>query len=498
MKELGCPEGRGLLFRPEYDIALESLDENQDSAEEHRCGGTVVTGQLGIGKTCFLYYLLLCKLSKKTPVALQLPNHILVFRDDGVLRYPLTADPHEFPEGTWALSDSNDRAKQPCNTFLGASNLRQAWIVQTSPPLEERWKTWSKYHNANMFVMDHFSIQEITALGKVLDLDVGNIRRLYEQWGPSVRTCVRLSLNPGDEILHEENIEHAAVEFVKTAPKTVWFDAMRVSHLLLSIRPSDKTMVGRMIRDPDMATDRIKTMISYAAAASEAEDRDKFFHTITKYSWMDYPPDFRAAGVQIFKIFVLSWLSAGPNMVPLDCCPAVPGPPDLQIPACGKKQTTYFSSLTALKEVEVDNLPLCLLPTPQTPIAVDAIIFTDKFIITIQVTIHYKHSVKGCDLAYITESIPPGVRKDRDWCHVFVTNNDNRAYSLRRHTLGGLPENIRVFSTVFDVCRSDIAVENIKAFDENRAKLGLMAPQATIGVAVLSEKRNRKFLAPGQ
>ncbi|KAH9074291.1 hypothetical protein EDB83DRAFT_1952114 [Lactarius deliciosus] len=85
MKELGCPEGRGLLFRPEYDIALESLDEHQDSAEEGRCGGIVVTGQLGIGKTCFLYYLLFCKLSKKTPVALQLSNHILVFRDDGVL-----------------------------------------------------------------------------------------------------------------------------------------------------------------------------------------------------------------------------------------------------------------------------------------------------------------------------------------------------------------------------------------------------------------------------
>ncbi|KAH9035824.1 hypothetical protein EDB84DRAFT_1210466 [Lactarius hengduanensis] len=186
-------------------------------------------------------------------------------------------------------------------------------------------------------------------------------------------------------------------------------------------------------------------------------------------------------------------------MVPLDCCPAVlPGPPDLQIPACDKKQTTYFSSLTALKEVEVDNLPLCLLPTPQTPIAVDAIILTDKFIITIQVTIDYEHSVKGRDLADIKESIQPGVREDRDWCHVFVTNNDNRAYSLRLQTLGDLPENIRVFSSVFDVCRSDIAVENIKAFDENRAELELMAPQATIGVAALSEKRNRKVLAPGQ
>ncbi|KAH9074292.1 hypothetical protein EDB83DRAFT_1952444 [Lactarius deliciosus] len=239
---------------------------------------------------------------------------------------------------------------------------------------------------------------------------------------------------------------------------------MRVSHLLFSIRPNNKTTAGRALRDRDMATDRIKAMISYAAAAAKAEDRHKFFRTITN----NWPRDFRASADQMFKKFVLSWLSADPNIMPLDCCPAAPGPPDLQIPACGKKQTTYFSGLTALKEVEVDNLPLCLLPTPQTPIAADAIILTDRFIITIQVTIYYKHSVKGSDLADIKDSIPPGVREDRDWCHVFITNDNTRAYSLRRQTLGDLPENIRVFSTVFDVRRSDIAVENIKTFDENK------------------------------
>ncbi|KAI9438700.1 hypothetical protein H4582DRAFT_191942 [Lactarius indigo] len=90
----------------------------------------------------------------------------------------------QFLKGTWALSDSNDQAKRPCSAFLKASHLG-VWIVQTSPPLEERWETWSKYHDVGMFVVDHFSIKEITALGKVLDLDVGNIRRLYEQWSPS-------------------------------------------------------------------------------------------------------------------------------------------------------------------------------------------------------------------------------------------------------------------------------------------------------------------------
>ncbi len=52
---------------------------------------------------------------------------------------------------------------------------------------------------------------------KIFGLDVGNIRRLYEQWGPSARTCARLSLEGGEES-HEHWVENAAEEFVKDPP----------------------------------------------------------------------------------------------------------------------------------------------------------------------------------------------------------------------------------------------------------------------------------------
>ncbi|KAH9068326.1 hypothetical protein EDB83DRAFT_2518685 [Lactarius deliciosus] len=91
----------------------------------------------------------------------------------------------------WALSDSNAKPEQPSTAFQGASERRIAWLVQTTPPVEE-----------------------ITAPGKVLGLDVGNIQRLYRKWGPSARSCVRLRLE-GDESLHELKVKNAAREFVE-------------------------------------------------------------------------------------------------------------------------------------------------------------------------------------------------------------------------------------------------------------------------------------------
>ncbi|KAI9461300.1 hypothetical protein BJY52DRAFT_1117251 [Lactarius psammicola] len=276
---LDYPEQYGLLVRPEYDVALGMLNEDHNTAQKRSCGGVVVTGQPGIGKSCFLYYLLLHKLSEMTPVALQLSSYFVVFRDNGVYKYPLDARPDRLPEGTWALSDSNDQAKQPCTAFLNATRQHRAWIVQTASPSEERWKDWQKYRNADTFVMNHISIQEMTALCNVLDLDASNIRRLYEKWGPSARNCIRLSW--GGENLHEHRVENAALDFVKQAPTTTNFNKMKVSHLLFSIRPEYQNRDGRRTQITEIATEHIRTIISYAADNVRAHERIDFYQTIS-------------------------------------------------------------------------------------------------------------------------------------------------------------------------------------------------------------------------
>lgn len=100
-------------------------------------------------------------------MALEVPasDYFLLFCDTGVYKLPLLTHPDCLPRGTWALSDSNQSANQPCSTFLGASGLKNAWIIQATSPLEGRWKDWQKCHNADTFIMDYFSIREMIVLG---------------------------------------------------------------------------------------------------------------------------------------------------------------------------------------------------------------------------------------------------------------------------------------------------------------------------------------------
>ncbi|KAH8991116.1 hypothetical protein EDB86DRAFT_2936909 [Lactarius hatsudake] len=190
---------------------------------------------------------------------------------------------------------------------------------------------------------------------------------------------------------------------------------------------------------------RIKTIISYAAADARAQKRIRFYETISR------KPEFEASAGQIFKGLVLSWLHARPNLRPLHCPPSLC---DLQIPACREKQTSYFGSSTALNEVKVDKL--FLSPTSQTLAAVDAIIFTDKFIITVQVAVSGKPSTKGSDSVWadIKKSIPRG---DRDWRHMYVIDS----------TSSDLPKDIRVYYEVFNVGRLDMTHQHLEVFDEN-------------------------------
>ncbi|KAI9433099.1 hypothetical protein BJY52DRAFT_842838 [Lactarius psammicola] len=391
------------------------------------------------------------------PVALELSHRILVFQDIGVYSLPLTADPDRFPEGTWALSDSNAITKQPCDAFLDAAGWQKAWIIQTTSPMEERWKMWSKYSKAHVFVMKYISIDEITALSKLFGLNVGNIQRLYERWGPSVRTCVELS--DGGEDSHEHMVKNAAKFFVKTVT-TPEFDETKVPHRLFSIRPKKEDREGRKIQIPEIATDHIKTIISYAAADATAQDRIDFYQTISTQ------PGFMAYAGEMFQGFVLSWLYARSGVAPIRCLAA--GQPDLEIPACGKK-TTFFDSENRLGKVQGDEPPLCFLPTSKSFPNGSAVVITNEFVITIQVIVSDQHSAKGSDLADIKKLIPPGLSRDK-WRHVFITDDDDRGVLLRNQAMGELPEDILVYSGVFDIGRSGVTREDMEAFDDEMNK----------------------------
>lgn len=261
--------------------------------------------------------------------------------------------------------------------------------------------------------------------------------------------------------MHEDIVKQAAIKCVELALTNTMLDAMLSP--LISVRPVANGMGGRQVPIACMATDRIKTIVLYAAADADAQLRIRFFLKLSKQ------PGFQDFMGQIFGAFVQSWLYFFPEKEPLLCLPAVTRLPNLQISACGEEQTAFFHCPAALKKLKVHDLPLCLLPTTsQTFANADAIILADNFIITIQVTISDNHSTHGDSFNIIEKSLPDHlIKKSKDhWYHVFITDSDNKAASLRYQTLCRLPKNIHVYSGVFNVGRSGITRKHLEAINE--------------------------------
>jgi len=320
--------------------------------------------------------------------------------------------------------------------------------------------------------MDPFSIDEMAALGTVLSLNSDDLRRNYKKWGPSARTCVQCSRAPEFDHEHEADVTTDAAKLI-AHPETVNpagksnEDPMAVPHKLFSVQPRNKddTLgLGRMLAKATIATPYIRNLISYVVAAAAARERIKFFQIFSRQ------PMLGGAAGTLFERFVLCWLACGSGS--LQCTAKGTNPDALEIPACPTEdQRVFLSSKTTLKAAKVKLLPSCFFPGSQTFPTVDAIILTNDCLITVQVTISSRHSAKEAGFNLVRESgiqkkKKPNRNDDRRWCHVFVTDEESKAKSLREQNRDDLPEDISIYSAVFDVGGLDINVEKIRAFEK--------------------------------
>jgi hypothetical protein len=128
-------------------------------------GITVVSGQILIfipylGKSTFLFYLLLHRLEKRLPTAVQLrAEQYLLFDEEGPTTYPISATPKRL-RACWALVDSNSHVSLPCSAF-GAYAQR---VFLMTCPKPERWRGWSKRHEGLLIIMDLPTVPEIAAI----------------------------------------------------------------------------------------------------------------------------------------------------------------------------------------------------------------------------------------------------------------------------------------------------------------------------------------------
>lgn len=484
---LGCLDydEKALLVRKEYENSYKDLENYK--ATSTRSGGAVVTGQPGIGKTCFLYYVLLRLLCEEKTVAFQANDHLLLFQNTGVQIILNGSDLNHagesMPRGTWALTDSHEDHIHPCKAFVTASKRGLAWIVQTTSPSSNRWGEWRKYRSAYMYWMDVFTLDELSALGIILHLDLKCLHDNFRLWGPIARTCIDLA-DPRHLAHHNETVASAARDLTKKIDQFADLDSLMVSHQLISVRP-DLRNGSRQNVTVDFATKHLLGFVSRAYAAQDRATRLSFYKMIRGHSW------FGTSAGHFFETHVLLWIRHAPTQDSLPCTSAKAGSPSLHIPACGKHMQ-FFSNINELK-VDENESRTCWVPASEKFPTWDAIILTDKFIITVQMTLASRHDAKKFEFERAYNSLPSEFVETRHWCHVFLTDKEDKADSLRCQTLTEIPRKmtIHVYSALINIEESNslLTAERVEKLDDDRCRNELFEPWIQQSRAVLLQKR---------
>ena len=95
-------------------------------------------------------------------------------------------------------------------------------------------------------------------------------------------------------------------------------------------------------------------------------------------------------------------------------------------------------------------------------------------------TISHRHTTKESGITTIKQNLPTITavakeqikgekRKGRQWYHVFITDDEEKAGSLRGQTMSKLPRGIFVYSAVFNVGQFNITSERVRRTEEDWA-----------------------------
>jgi hypothetical protein len=113
-----------------------------------------------LGKTTFLFYLLLHRLERKLPTAIQLNDlYYFIFDEQGAAVRPVSIQDTRLAK-CWALTDSNNKVLEPCTAFQSLAEL----VILASSPKPERWKEWIKQAEGFCIISDLPSVSEIAAI----------------------------------------------------------------------------------------------------------------------------------------------------------------------------------------------------------------------------------------------------------------------------------------------------------------------------------------------
>jgi len=178
-------------LRKQYEEAVRFVVSSCDSYGGGQGGGVIITGHPGIGKTMFLYYLLVLRLRNRQPTFFHYsPGFVVLFDNRGVsVVSPIVGD-SAAPNDAWALIDSNTKVKSVPWIFEKSDSPN--FVVVAASPCSKRWR--SLLHNRSdtkLWIMEPFTLQELLQ-ARILQMrppSEQDILAFFVSYGPSARDC---------------------------------------------------------------------------------------------------------------------------------------------------------------------------------------------------------------------------------------------------------------------------------------------------------------------
>ena len=319
------------------------------------------------------------------------------------------------------------------------------------------------------WVSSTFSLLFIFALSslysKLLGLNAKILSDSYNSWGPSAHNCLRFAEKPEAICAHEQDVFDAAFELTKDTSRFTNRKSLLAMHQIFVVRPSPKS---RQMAIVEFATNRLREIFARVYAQQDQAVRRSFYRTIRGHSWFASPAGY------MFKIHVLLWFWHLGIYSNLFQCTGVKGSPrTFTIPSCYGNLKFFFKA-EELKNISEPGKPMCLVPTSRTFPTPDAIVLTDNAVIAVQITIAFKHDAKEQEFDLIYRHLPPDLLAKRpNRYHLFITDKEINAKSLREQNHTQIPNGTLVYSTAISVESMDSMVteENMDALEKARVSM---------------------------
>ena len=200
----------------------------------------------------------------------------------------------------------------------------------------------------------------------------------------------------------------------------------------------------------------VRGLVADQIAQLDAAEQVSFYVRTSKHIW------FKGTLGYIFEKFVYAWLHSNPDGSRLLCTAAnAPDSENLYLRPPGSRKVMTLSD-TALKQAKKFGIPFGLIPYSQSFPSLDAIVCTEDHIITIQATVASTHSTKEQGFLMVKNNLPVRFRRNREWCHLFITDLADTADALRR-THSEVLDNmgIRIYTAVLDVAALNFTREEL-------------------------------------